>query len=692
MITHRNDLADARRAPAYVANGLIGLRIPAVPLEGAAMLNGYVERRRDIGIEAAAPLPYPIGLVIAVDGVSTRTKASASEALEQRYDFSAGELTSRYRIHGKQAAAECETVTFCSRTEPVMAVQRTTLRVDRPCRVIFAPEIDPDKVNARVLERATPPDLADVAMRVEGNGGLTSCGMAAAYRLRGAELRGDSRTNWGFEQGLFCRQMAFDAVPGQDYVLEQLVACIPSIMHSDPHWQAIRHLREAVNKGFDRLRSDNRAAWADLWRGRIIVEADDEIWQNLADAAFFYLHTSAHAAMPLSVAPFGLSAHHYFGHVFWDCETFVFPPLLLTAPAAARAVLNYRSNRLQAAANMAGLLGTSGLCFPWQSGLAGDEVTPLPYVQMQERHINTDIAFAFAQYAHAAGDDLFLRQQALPVLQGVAEWIASAVKRTERGYELHGVSGIDESHEDVDNDSFTNMSAAVILREAAGLAERLGLRPPDSWRAIAEGMVLPRDAATGAILNYDGHDITRSEPGKWPVCPETLAGFFPMVFRADPATEAATYRHYLGRVDGFLGMPMLSTLAATWAARTGDRALARRLLDHGVKPFLREPFMMFAEIGSGVGGFSGDDATCYMATLGGYLLTLLYGLPGLQLDAGAPEQWGKFPVVLPEGFQRISVERLWIRGRPHRLTAAHGMQRTELKFHLPSMGHGDPCI
>ena len=61
-----------------------------------------------------------------------------------------------------------------------------------------------------------------------------------------------------------------------------------------------------------------------------------------------------------------------------------------------------------------------------------------------------------------------------------------------------------------------------------------------------------------------------------------------------------------------------------------------------------------------IGGFSGADATCFLANPGGFLLTCLDGFPGLQLDAGEPSTWGKFPVVLLAGIQCFSVERLWL--------------------------------
>ena len=68
----------------------------------------------------------------------------------------------------------------------------------------------------------------------------------------------------------------------------------------------------------------------------------------------------------------------------------------------------------------------------------------------------------------------------------------------------------------------------------------------------------------------------------------------------------------------------------------------------------------------------------YMAHAGSLCMNLLYGFPGLQIGPGDPQSWAKFPVVLPEGWDGIEVERLWARSKPYRLIARHGAERAEL--------------
>jgi protein-glucosylgalactosylhydroxylysine glucosidase len=91
-------------------------------------------------------------------------------------------------------------------------------------------------------------------------------------------------------------------------------------------------------------------------------------WQALADAAFFYLHSSAHASSPSSTSMFGLSDwpdyQYYRGHVMWDIEAFALPPLLVTDPHTARSLLEFRAERLQAACANAELMGYRGAQFP----------------------------------------------------------------------------------------------------------------------------------------------------------------------------------------------------------------------------------------------------------------------------------------------------------------------------------------
>src|ERR687886_193545 len=106
--------------------------------------------------------------------------------------------------------------------------------------------------------------------------------------------------------------------------------------------------------------------------------------------------------------------HYYRGQVMWDIETFAFPPLLLTSPQAAKALLQYRLERLPAAEHNAAMHGYRGLHFPWASGPRhGDEAirTDAPIV-LFEQHVGMSVALAFARYVHATGDEEFLRASA----------------------------------------------------------------------------------------------------------------------------------------------------------------------------------------------------------------------------------------------------------------------------------------
>ena len=68
-----------------------------------------------------------------------------------------------------------------------------------------------------------------------------------------------------------------------------------------------------------------------------------------------------------------------------------------------------------------------------------------------------------------------------------------------------------------------------------------------------------------------------------------------------------------------------------------------------------------------------------MANLGGFLMSCLYGLTGLQLGPEEPAEWCRRPVVLPEGWEAVEVDRIFVRGRPAHLLARHGAPRATLE-------------
>jgi len=164
---------------------------------------------------------------------------------------------------------------------------------------------------------------------------------------------------------------SLEARPDETYTLHHFTGLVASQMHHEPHRQAARLVGMAARRGFRRLRDENRGAWEEIWKGRITLVGAGERWQAMADAAYYYLHASAHSSSLFSTSMFGLAYwpnyHYYRGHVMWDIETFAFPAILIGAPATARAMLNYRFDRLPAAQRNAAIHGYAGVQFPWES-------------------------------------------------------------------------------------------------------------------------------------------------------------------------------------------------------------------------------------------------------------------------------------------------------------------------------------
>ncbi len=78
----RNDL------PAYVANGVVGLRVREMPLAGGlTLISGYTGEHPERRMEAIAVAPYPIAADIQLGGVWLSDSPHAVTVLDQAYDF-----------------------------------------------------------------------------------------------------------------------------------------------------------------------------------------------------------------------------------------------------------------------------------------------------------------------------------------------------------------------------------------------------------------------------------------------------------------------------------------------------------------------------------------------------------------------------------------------------------------------------
>ncbi len=666
--------------PAYLSNGVVGLRVRGVPLRpGLATLSGLEGEHPEARVASVPPVPYPLASDLTINSMSLSDHWSRVQDVVQHYDFATGELVSRFRFSYDGVEANVEVLTFCCRSEPSLVAQQIVVTTSAAADVTVSACVDHSGVPGRIVERGTTipgtsDDAVDGVLLWETLGAMATCG--AAYWTE-CNVASATKTRRDAADAPLATSYSVRLRKGERLQVRQVTSLVPSANHAQPQRQATRLAANGRRIGFEKLRKENAEAWRELWRGRIRLINADEKWQTLADAAFFYLHTSTHPGS-LSTHPFGLAQwhgyHYYYGHVMWDVEAFLLPPLLLTNPDAAGAMLDFRSRTLEAARENARLNGWRGAQFPWEASPArGEEAAPgLGDASAYEHHVTPDVAVAFARYAHATGDEIFAATRAWPVLAAAAEWIASRAVPTKRGWEIPRAMGIAERENPADNAAFVNMASSVALDEAVALAEHLGLKPPAAWRSIARGLVLPVNRSK-VILDHDGY-TRREEKASTPAA---LAGLFPLGYRTADDVEQATLRFYLDMADDYVGAPMLSAFLGVWAAMLPDRSRSSDLFEAGYAAFADERFSVVREYRADK--FPDEPVSApFLANLGGFLMALLYGLTGVQIGPGEPASWCQRRVVMPDLWDGVEVERIRVRGRAASLHAKHGEERAAI--------------
>jgi trehalose/maltose hydrolase-like predicted phosphorylase len=308
---------------------------------------------------------------------------------------------------------------------------------------------------------------------------------------------------------------------GSVRTIDRIAAYVADPFRTPPVAQALQVLDAACATGYDELLREQRSDMAARWDGaEVAVLGDDELTLAVRYAVF-HLLTSVADAGEAAVGARGLSGDAYGGHVLWDADVYVLPALAAILPAAARAMLEYRIQRVHAARRGAHELGYRGARFPWESGREGGDVTPhlvrrsgqiVPILTGQhEEHISADIAWSACEYASWTGDTAFVEGRGRPLVVDTARYWASRARLDAAGRgHLYGVVGPDEYHEVVDDNAYTNVMARWNLRRGADLLAAGGgpdeQQEADGWRRLADALV-------------DGYDETSG-------CYEEFAGFF----------------------------------------------------------------------------------------------------------------------------------------------------------------------
>ena len=407
----------------------------------------------------------------------------------------------------------------------------------------------------------------------------------------------------------------------------------------DPYNEAERQVIYAVHEGEEALMQAHYRLWDELWQGDIRIEGDDDA-QRIVRFALFNLYSSCRGGSRLSIPPMGLSLQGYNGHIFWDTELWMYPPMLLLNQDIARSMLDYRFDRLPAARKKALAYGYRGAMFPWESDDSGEEATPTHALTGPfEHHITADIGIACWNYYCVTRDVRWLQREGYPLLKEIADFWTSRVTRNQDGsYSIHNVTGADEYANGVTDNAFTNGAASLALKYACQAAEICGEKVPEIWWEIGENIRVLQfeNGVTREHSTYKGEMIKQADAN-------LLA--YPLGLITDEYRQRQDLEYYAERIDQKDGPAMSYSVYCVQYARMGEADKAYEMFRRCYEPNLRKPFGVISETPT-------SNNPYFMTGAGGLLQAVLNGFCGLQItDEGIVQ----LPSALPSHWKRVTV-------------------------------------
>jgi nigerose phosphorylase len=494
-------------------------------------------------------LPAWTLLHLEVDGHALKLTGSERRGYTRMLDMRRGLLRQSIRwVTRESRAVSLDSERLVSLARPHLAAIRWTLTSDADCEVSICSAIDAAVKNrfarghfSSVSAEANALTSAVTVTTIEPGYSVV---VAAAHEIDG--VRGSIACSGETADQRARNICSFRLSAGQTIRLTKFVAVYDSRFSAgDLRALARAELDAALAAGYDAIRAEHAARWADLWADSdVIIEGDEQAQVALRFCLFHLLANAPHSDQ-VSISARGLQGQDYWGSIFWDCDIYVLPFFIYTQPAYARRSLLYRYHTLDGARRKAHSLGYRGAYYAWQSQETGDETCALyvfddprtgqkirSYFADEQIHISSDVVFALWQYVQATGDWAFMADCGLEIACEVARFFASRVVYNpgQDRYELRSVLGPDEYHERVDNNAYTNALAFHSFQTALTGLDRLRAEDEESckrleakigltgqeiaaWRHIADRLYVPGpDPASDLIAQFDGYFALEDAP------------------------------------------------------------------------------------------------------------------------------------------------------------------------------------
>ena len=622
-----------------LANGRIGL-VSGADLFAVSeiVLNGVYDREYAGGVSRLVRAPLYTGLQLKIEGHPV--DHAAVSHWKQSLDMRHASLTTSVQYHG----VRIEYTLRALRNLPFMSLGEIAITPDKDVdielvnKVSFPEELRDGKSHFKMMRDAEAymPVLVAEAESLTGMQQLATC--SAFLFEPGTVGEADTRKVKGEEgNASFSKRLK----KGETFRCALVGAACSSRDFADPKGEAERMVVFALRQSAAYLIEGHNAHWDDLWKSDIVIEGCPEDQQDVR-LALYHLFSFQRKGSRLSNTPMGLSTvKGYNGHVFWDAELWMYPPVLLLNQDLAKAHIDYRSDRLAKAVQRAEMFGYRGAMYPWESDDYGEESTPTWCLTGTfEHHITADIGIAFWNYYRVTRDKEWLREEGYPVIRRVADfWVSRVFRNEDDSYSIKNVVGADEYAPNVDDNAFTNGAAKVALTNAVKAAQVLQVQPDERWEKIADGIRFHymEDGTMMEHSRYQGEMIKQADVN-------LLA--YPLGIVTEPEAVKRDLAYYEEKIDKVNGPAMGSAILSVLHARLGDAEEAYRLFKKSYIPNRRPPFGVLSE--------SPASNNPYFATgAGGMLQAVLYGFGGLELTDNGVEQ--RTP-VLPKAWKSLTIK------------------------------------
>lgn len=623
-----------------LANGMIGLVSSASPMKvNEVVLNGVYDTYQRGRVSNILQTFNHVNMELDIDG--RRVGPAQISRYEQKLDMKSATLQTRFEI-GNKAAVNHEVLAL--RHLPYCALVNVEIEAYQdilvsPMSVMESPTHLQD-IRNYYAEIDRPhvkiPLLTSVAKSPSGAHTLAASTSFIFEESHGLEPD-IIHEDWDYNRHL--AKFSVHLKAGETYRFSLVASTLSSLHNKDPQNEAERLTIFARLEGRERLEKRHQEAWNELWQSDIEISGAPELTRDIR-FALYHLYSFAREGTAYSMSPMGLSGLGYNGHVFWDTELWMYPPLLLLQPSIARSLLDYRFERLDAARENAFAHGYQGAMFPWESAQDGSEETPVwaltgPF----QHHISGDISWAHWNYYLVTGDRVWLETRGWPVIREVADFWCSRVERNGPGrFDINNVIGANEWQENIDNNAFTNAMAITSLQIARKAAMVLGLDPDPDWSLVEANIPILKfeDGVTRENATYSGEMIKQADVN-------LLA--FPLGFYSEETQVRKDLIYYEPRMSPegpAMGFSVLSALHA----RLGEPQKALALFEKAYQPNRVPPFGVLAETAGGTNPYFATGA-------GGMLQAILFGFGGLEISGNGIRQ---NPTLIPEHWKKLSIK------------------------------------